>query len=83
MWRKGNPLALECRVKVYDDETGILRGEIVKVSADTSILTDGNIDAEKLSPIIFDPAHLTYRTLGKEIGKAFSDGKALMGKNHE
>ena len=39
------PMALECRVRLYDTETDILRGEIVNVSADETILTDGKIAA--------------------------------------
>ena len=32
---------------------------------------------EKLKLIVFDPIHHGYIELGKTIGKAFSDGKAL------
>ena len=69
------PMALECRVKKYEDE--ILVGEIVNVSADESVLTDGKIDPAKLRPITFDPMNNTYIGLGKVIGKAFGDGLQL------
>lgn len=68
-------LALECRVKKYEDE--ILVGEIVNVCADESILTDGNIDPKKLKPICYDPANHAYYGLGEKVGKAFADGKKI------
>ena len=72
------PLALECRVLSYDEETGVLKGEIVNVSADTSILDkDGNVDVKKLEPITFDPFNNKYIALGDVIGDAFQSGLAL------
>ncbi|MBE5852404.1 MAG: flavin reductase family protein [Lachnospiraceae bacterium] len=69
------PMALECKVKSYEDE--ILIGEIVNVTADESILTDGQIDPKKLKPIAYDPVGHTYMGLGKKVGNAFSDGMKL------
>ena len=40
------PLAMECKVKSFED--GILVGEIVNVSADESVVTDGVVDIKKL-----------------------------------
>ena len=71
------PLTIECRVKSYDTESCRLVGEIVNVSADDSVLTDGKIDADKLVPITYDPVSHTYRKIGEVIGRAFSDGKRL------
>ena len=71
------PMALECRVRSYDTETDILRGEIVNVSADEAILTDGKIDPAKLRPIVFDPVNHDYLELGAKVGKAFSEGNKL------
>lgn len=71
------PMALECRVRSYDTETDILRGEIVNVSADETILTDGKIDPAKLRPIVFDPVNHDYLELGAKAGKAFSEGNKL------
>ena len=68
------PMALECRVKSYDPESCRLVGEIVNVSADESVLTDGKIDPDKLRPITYDSANHTYRVIGEVVGKAFSDG---------
>jgi flavin reductase (DIM6/NTAB) family NADH-FMN oxidoreductase RutF len=69
------PMALECKVKSFKD--GILVGEIVNVTADESVLTDGKIDTKKLKPITFDPVNNTYIALGEVVGKAFSDGLQL------
>ena len=68
------PMALECRLKSYDPDTCRLVGQIVNVSAEESVLTDGKIDPEKLNPITYDSVNHTYRSLGKVVGKAFSDG---------
>ena len=69
-------MALECRVKSYEDE--ILIGEIVNVNADESILTNGMIDMRKLKPIVYDPVGHTYVGMGATVGRAFSDGKKLV-----
>ena len=69
------PLALECKVKSF--EVGILVGEIVNVSADESVVTDGKVDLNKLRPIAFDPFNNAYIGLGEKVGNAFSEGKKL------
>ena len=69
------PMALECRFKSFDD--GILIGEIVNVTADDGILTDGKIDPKKLKPITYDPVNSAYIALGEKVGNAFSDGLKL------
>ena len=69
------PLALECKVKSFED--GILIGEIVNVSADESVVTDGKVDLKKLRPIAFDPFNNAYMGIGEKAGNAFSDGKKL------
>ncbi len=69
------PMALECKFRSF--ENGILVGEIVNVTADESILTDGKIDPKKLKPICYDPVNSTYMKLGETVGKAFSDGLKL------
>ncbi len=68
------PLTLECLVTSYDDETGILVGKIVSEQADEAILTDGKVDYDKLKPIIFDIASMSYRFIGPVGGKACHDG---------
>jgi flavin reductase (DIM6/NTAB) family NADH-FMN oxidoreductase RutF len=69
------PLALECKVKSFSD--GILVGEIVNVSADDSVITDGKVDMKKLKPIAFDPFNNAYVGIGEKVGNAFSDGQKL------
>ena len=69
------PVALECRLKSFDD--GILIGEIVNVSADESVVTDGRVDMKKLKPISFDPFGSTYFGVGEKVGNAFKDGAVL------
>lgn len=69
------PVALECKVKSF--ENGILIGEIVNVTADDSVMTDGKIDVKKLKPIAYDPDANTYVALGDVVGKAFADGLQL------
>ena len=70
------PLTLECRVVSWKD--GILVGEVVNMSADECILTDGKVDLGKLQPIVFDAAALTYRALGEVVGQAWGSGKKFM-----
>ena len=67
------PLTLECKVVSW--EGGILVGEVVNMSADESILTDGKVDLAKLKPIVFDAAAMSYRSIGEEVGKAWGAGK--------
>ena len=71
-------VALECRLKDYNPETCILRGEIVNVSVDECALDEnGKVDVAKVNPIIFDPFNNAYLKVGEKVGDAFSDGKQL------
>lgn len=69
------PLVMECKVKSF--ENGILIGEIVNISADESVVTDGVVDITKVKPISFDPFGNTYFGVGAKVGNAFKDGMAL------
>ena len=72
------PMALECRLLSYDPESCRLVGEIINVCADESVLDEkGNVDVAKLQPITYDPMSHNYLVLGKAVGRAFHDGKAL------
>ncbi len=72
------PMTLECTLVSYDEESGIMIGEIVNVSADEKVLDEnGNISPEKLRPITFDPVNNAYLELGAKVGNAFSDGKKI------
>lgn len=68
---------LECEVIKMSDSSDYIVGNIINVSADESILTDGKIDVAKLKPICYDPVSHNYNVLGQIVGKAFSDGKAI------
>lgn len=72
------PMALECKLISYDEESCRLVGEIVNVCAEESILNEkGNVDPAKLRPITYDPMNKEYLLLGEKIGNAFADGAAL------
>ena len=71
-------ICLECRVKEYNTDTCILKGEIVNVSVDESALTDGKVDVSKVKPIAFDPFNNVYHVLGDEVGKAWGAGRILL-----
>lgn len=71
-------VAVECRLKSYDPETGRLVGEIVNVSVDERVLdAEGKVDVRKAQPITFDPFNNTYVVLGETVGRAFHDGASL------
>jgi flavin reductase (DIM6/NTAB) family NADH-FMN oxidoreductase RutF len=72
------PMALECKLVSYDNDSGRLVGEIINVCADEKILSeDGKIDPSKLDPITFDPVNNAYLKLGEKVGNAFKDGGRL------
>lgn len=71
-------VAVECRLKSYDPETGRLVGEIVNVSVDERVLdAEGKVNVRKAQPITFDPFNNTYVVLGETVGRAFHDGASL------
>jgi flavin reductase (DIM6/NTAB) family NADH-FMN oxidoreductase RutF len=71
-------VCMECKVISYDEKTCILRGEIVNVSVDDSVLTDGKVDVAKVAPVCFDPFNNAYCVIKETVGKAWGAGKALM-----
>ena len=71
-------MAVECKLKRYDENTCRLVGEIMNVSADERVVgKHGKVDVSLLRPITFDPMNETYTVIGEIVGKAFSDGLAL------
>lgn len=69
---------MECRVKSYDPDTCILKGEIVNVCADERVLDgEGRVDTSKVVPVSFDPFRNEYLKVCGKAGNAFSDGKKL------
>ena len=74
------PLALECRLVSYDEESELLLGEIVNVTADESVLDEnGKLSVEKLAPVCYDSAGHGYYVMERRVGNAFSDGKGVCG----
>ena len=71
------PLTVECVLDYIDEKSGAVYGKIVNVIADESVLTNGEVDMSKLNPISYDPASNGYFVIGKKVGTAFHDGKAL------
>lgn len=72
------PMTLECKLIHYDEESEILVGEIINVSADERILDEnGMISPSKFDPIILDPVNGVYLKVGEKVGTAFSDGSVL------
>lgn len=75
------PMTMECRIKEKQKESATgcyIIAEIVNILCDEKYLAeDGKPDVEKMNLITFDPVHMGYIQLGKRVGNAFSDGKAL------
>ena len=77
------PLTLECKVVEFQDQPYGLRvlGEIVGILADESTLdSNGNIDAGKLNAFVFDQMRNGYYAIGEKIGEAWSSGAELANK---
>lgn len=74
---KDCPLSMECRLHdIYEIKTHeIFIGEIVATYADESVLTDGDVDIEKVKPLLFDMTSRKYWTLGPSVGACWSAGK--------
>ena len=72
------PMAIECKVISYDEETCRLVGEIVNISVDEKVLGEnGKVDPAKLQPITYDSMNHTYLVLGEKVGNAFREGLKL------
>lgn len=75
------PLTMECEVTAIDgDEHGTrIVGRVVNVLVDEEILgVDGKVDFGKWRPLVYDAAHMTYRVVGEEVGRAWNVGKPLV-----
>ncbi|MBO5417896.1 MAG: flavin reductase family protein [Clostridia bacterium] len=72
------PMAVECILKSYDEETCRLVGEIVNVSVSEEFLDEkGKVDVKKMRPITYDPINHEYLVLGEKAGNAFKDGLTI------
>ena len=72
------PLVMECKLVSFDPETEICIGDVVRVSADESVLAEnGTVDVKKLNPLCYASGVRGYYTIGEKVGNAFSDGLKL------
>ena len=73
------PICMECQFVEYQaGEYGCgVVGKILKVSAEDRVLTDGNVDIQKLEAIAFDSYTHGYYKITEKVGNAFSDGLKL------
>jgi flavin reductase (DIM6/NTAB) family NADH-FMN oxidoreductase RutF len=70
---------MECElVKTVDfPNHDIFIGKITNTYCDEAVLTDGEVDFEKVQPILFVMNDQSYYCLGKKFAKAWSIGKEL------
>ena len=72
------PVTLECKV-INVVEIGLhteFIGEVLDVKADKSVLNENGMpDVEKVKPLIWSLANMSYRKVGEHVGKSFSVGK--------
>ena len=74
------PFTLECKVASMEgnEKDGYtLIGDIINVSVDESVLTNGKVDVRKLAPIALDSANGKYIVLGEAVADAFKVGMKL------
>ena len=71
------PVALECELISYDEETGHLFASIKNVSIDESIMSDGQVDFSKYHPIIYEGLNHGYYKFGDKVADAFQIGKTI------
>ena len=71
------PITMECELDKYDEDEGILIGNIINISVDEKYIKDGKIDSEALEIIAFDPTSSKYRLVKEEVADAFKCGQAL------
>ncbi len=77
---KEYPLTIECELASIEGEMGegaFVVGNIVNVSVDECVLTDGKVDFNKLEPIAFDALNNKYRVVKEEVADAFKVGFSL------
>ncbi|MEN6342685.1 MAG: flavin reductase family protein [Methanospirillum sp.] len=74
------PVAMECRVAevVSLPSHDLVVGEIVAAYADPAVLRDGRLDMDAVDPLLLTMPDNLYRSLGRERGRAWSDGRRLM-----
>jgi flavin reductase (DIM6/NTAB) family NADH-FMN oxidoreductase RutF len=70
---------MECELEKIVDfpNHDIFVGKIAETYCDETVLTNGEVDFEKVQPILFVMNDRSYWSLGKKIAKAWSIGKQL------
>ncbi len=70
---------MECElIKTVDfPNHDIFMGKIVNTYCDQTILTNGEIDMEKVQPILFVMNNQSYYSMGEKLAKAWNIGKEL------
>ena len=74
------PFTLECKVVSMDGQEGegaTLIGEIINISIDEEVLTNGKVDPLKLEALAFDPVNNKYLLIKDEVAEAFKVGLKL------
>ncbi len=76
------PICMECEfINCQDGDLGYgVIGKVVNVSVEEQVMSDGNINIEKLEAIAFDPYTHGYYKVTERVGEAFKAGFNL--KNH-
>ncbi|MDO5848280.1 MAG: flavin reductase family protein [Methanobrevibacter sp.] len=73
------PICMECElVEIKEGEFGCdVVGDVLSLTADEDVLTEGKVDISKLNAIAFDPFTLGYYKIGERVGNAYKDGAQL------
>jgi flavin reductase (DIM6/NTAB) family NADH-FMN oxidoreductase RutF len=74
------PINIECKlirtVELVDHEAFI--GQIVAVYSGEEFLTDDRPDVEKINPLVFSMHDCYYRSLGKQLARAWEVGRGYI-----
>lgn len=72
------PINMECQLyKVLDFKThDLFIGEIISTYANKEVLTSGQVDMDKLKPILFDMSSKKYFKLGESFAKCWGVGRS-------
>ena len=73
------PICMECEfIEYQDDENGCgVIGKVINVTADEKVMTNDEVDIEKVNAIAFDPYTHGYYKVSGRVGEAFKDGLKL------
>lgn len=72
------PIAVECKLVSYDEETCHLVADIVNINVDEKFIKgDGKIDVENVGIITYDSSNHKYIKLGSVVADAFKIGREI------